>query len=340
MQDQGSHLSSGPSHTARVERPGIKREYHTWHGETRQLSHFEDFMLEIGADPKVFHLCCVPHQGFTPSHHHHKRAKTGPSTGKQPARDENSLLSHQNAKHNQSKSPVKVLGARGIHGLDARSNEPHNLVSARHAKRHSLSSPVAFIGAPSKQLKARPISAVHPDIYSASFAGPSSLDGARDSLLTIGSNYSITQISCPEPIATSQEAEIAWTSGLAMRISPSEPIPTTSSSAASTRTVRSRTSSTASLSTASSSEGPETPRAHSPLMTPPQELHRSLSDLEDTSKFRIPARCATCKRPGSNFPCCPKCGDMWCSRHCRMVGGQGGKHSCQCREIEPTIVFT
>lgn len=86
-----------------------------------------------------------------------------------------------------------------------------------------------------------------------------------------------------------------------------------------------RSPSTESLATASSSEAPATPREHSPLLT---TLNAPLEDLERTSRFRIRAVCAVCKKKGSNFPSCAKCGEAWCSRDCRTKGSSTGRHVC------------
>ncbi|KAH9942875.1 hypothetical protein B0H21DRAFT_505985 [Amylocystis lapponica] len=80
--------------------------------------------------------------------------------------------------------------------------------------------------------------------------------------------------------------------------------------------------------TAPSSAGPVTP-IHSADHSPRpffESLHPVLESLEDESKFRVKTFCATCKKAGSNFPCCPRCGDKWCSRACRLQGGK--KHVC------------
>ncbi|TEB39856.1 hypothetical protein FA13DRAFT_1724068 [Coprinellus micaceus] len=36
--------------------------------------------------------------------------------------------------------------------------------------------------------------------------------------------------------------------------------------------------------------------------------------------------CATCHKPGRDYPQCGKCKKMWCSRECRLVGGK--RHVC------------
>ncbi|KAI0345801.1 hypothetical protein BDW22DRAFT_913902 [Trametopsis cervina] len=85
--------------------------------------------------------------------------------------------------------------------------------------------------------------------------------------------------------------------------------------------------------TAPSSAGPATP-VHSNSSSP--ELHHKslrpiLEALEDASKFRVRTSCASCHKKGSNFPCCPRCGEMWCSRDCRMRSTGGKRHVCQAR---------
>lgn len=105
------------------------------------------------------------------------------------------------------------------------------------------------------------------------------------------------------------------------------------------RTV-SRVPSFASLDTVSSSEGPETPRGHySPLPSPShtRSPSDSLSYLEHTSRLRVPGVCVTCKRQGANFPSCSLCGDMWCSRECRVQATRGHKHTCARRTMQASV---
>jgi len=114
----------------------------------------------------------------------------------------------------------------------------------------------------------------------------------------------------------------------------------------------SRTPSTLSASdTASSSEGPLTPDlVSSPLTyqskgkgkeTPYEDggltlpsPQRSLSKLdpilakvERCSKFRTITECSACQKVGSDYPKCPRCQEMWCSRECRLQGGK--RHLCK-----------
>ena len=57
------------------------------------------------------------------------------------------------------------------------------------------------------------------------------------------------------------------------------------------------------------------------------ELNPILATLEKKSKLctrRV--HCATCKKSGVDYPKCSKCGEMWCSRECRLRGGN--RHPC------------
>lgn len=84
------------------------------------------------------------------------------------------------------------------------------------------------------------------------------------------------------------------------------------------------------FSTAPSSAGPVTPvhsRPSSPKMSH-KNLRPILEALEDASRFRVKTACASCRKAGSNFPCCPRCGEMWCSRECRVRSTGGKRHVC------------
>ncbi|KAF8194162.1 hypothetical protein BJ912DRAFT_959603 [Pholiota molesta] len=84
-------------------------------------------------------------------------------------------------------------------------------------------------------------------------------------------------------------------------------------------------SSPASTSTSSS---PST----SPPASPTEELHPILARLEQKSRFCAQlVQCSTCRKQGSDFPRCPKCGDMWCSRACRLVSGT--RHTCSATRL-------
>jgi len=57
------------------------------------------------------------------------------------------------------------------------------------------------------------------------------------------------------------------------------------------------------------------------------DLHPILAQLERKSRLCTQkVQCSTCKKTGCDFPYCPRCGDMWCSRPCRLVGGK--RHIC------------
>lgn len=95
------------------------------------------------------------------------------------------------------------------------------------------------------------------------------------------------------------------------------------------------TASDYSFPTAPSSAGPLTPahssRASSLVRTrsPSLRTPKALADLEDKSMLCVRTTCATCRTPGSNYPCCPRCGEMWCSRACRLKANGGKKHVCR-----------
>ncbi|KAI8978681.1 hypothetical protein BD414DRAFT_494079 [Trametes punicea] len=86
--------------------------------------------------------------------------------------------------------------------------------------------------------------------------------------------------------------------------------------------------------TAPSSAGPPTP-VHSaptlPVARKSESLHPVLANIERTSLLNVKTSCATCGKRGSNFPCCPKCGELWCSRPCRLKKGNGKRHVCSKR---------
>ncbi|KAG2342205.1 hypothetical protein BDR05DRAFT_369785 [Suillus weaverae] len=52
-----------------------------------------------------------------------------------------------------------------------------------------------------------------------------------------------------------------------------------------------------------------------------------LEAIENASKLSCSTVCVTCLKTGRDFPHCPRCGDMWCSRECRMQGGK--RHVCR-----------
>ena len=56
------------------------------------------------------------------------------------------------------------------------------------------------------------------------------------------------------------------------------------------------------------------------------KINPILASLERKSKLCYQTICATCSKPGIDFPKCGRCGDMWCSRACRLKGGK--RHVC------------
>ncbi|KAF9077652.1 hypothetical protein BDP27DRAFT_483019 [Rhodocollybia butyracea] len=57
------------------------------------------------------------------------------------------------------------------------------------------------------------------------------------------------------------------------------------------------------------------------------EMNPILSELERRSKLcNTIVGCATCGKLGSDYPRCGNCGEMWCSRSCRLRDGK--KHIC------------
>ncbi|EPT05228.1 hypothetical protein FOMPIDRAFT_1057522 [Fomitopsis schrenkii] len=134
----------------------------------------------------------------------------------------------------------------------------------------------------------------------------------------------------PRPDSPNDETWLGEDSGSALRHSPSPPdspdIPSIC------RTPSSYTESDY-FPTAPSSAGPATPaREFSPSPIhghKPLPLHPVLELLEDQSKFCVRTACAHCRKVGNNFPCCPRCGEMWCSRDCRMQSNGGKRHTCK-----------
>lgn len=57
------------------------------------------------------------------------------------------------------------------------------------------------------------------------------------------------------------------------------------------------------------------------------DLDPILAILEKSSRFCTrKVYCATCHKSGTSYPSCARCGEMWCSRNCRLVNGQ--RHVC------------
>jgi hypothetical protein len=80
---------------------------------------------------------------------------------------------------------------------------------------------------------------------------------------------------------------------------------------------------------------PVSPRKPRPLRSPSYATNSTtimnpiLAKLERDSKFcAIKIVCSTCGKVGHGYPRCSRCGDMWCSRTCR-IGSEGKKHVCR-----------
>ncbi|KAJ6613344.1 hypothetical protein B0H10DRAFT_2049363 [Mycena sp. CBHHK59/15] len=57
------------------------------------------------------------------------------------------------------------------------------------------------------------------------------------------------------------------------------------------------------------------------------ELDPALAALEKCSRFcATRVQCSTCRKPGTNYPACPRCGLRFCSRPCRLQGAT--RHVC------------
>jgi hypothetical protein len=60
-------------------------------------------------------------------------------------------------------------------------------------------------------------------------------------------------------------------------------------------------------------------------------IHPTLDTLERGSRLGTGSVvCAACAKPGENFPRCPRCAKMWCSRACRIAA----VHRCQPRRSQ------
>lgn len=82
------------------------------------------------------------------------------------------------------------------------------------------------------------------------------------------------------------------------------------------------------------SMGPEASTSPSSPLTDdgdgPAKLHPVLAAVEMRSRLSCRSICSTCMRVGTNFPRCPRCDEMWCSRPCRVQGRK--KHVCAIRK--------
>ncbi|KAF7778986.1 hypothetical protein Agabi119p4_3331 [Agaricus bisporus var. burnettii] len=77
------------------------------------------------------------------------------------------------------------------------------------------------------------------------------------------------------------------------------------------------------LSPNSNSNSPSSHTTHSTLIMNP-----ILAKLERESKLcGVQMTCSTCGKIGRGYPCCGRCGELWCSRECRIGGMK--KHVCR-----------
>ncbi|KAI0072864.1 hypothetical protein K474DRAFT_1667299 [Panus rudis PR-1116 ss-1] len=322
-----STVKSDSRAPATVSRPssGIKRSCHTWHTTTISRSHFEDFMLEMGADPRQAHVCCVPRQEVMEAYYQSKMSKgKARAPVAAPARDKKAPASLQTLHAPKSPSVEHALQVDfPLIGQATTTTPPTSYLKrvSRFATDRLSSSALAL------KLKAQAISAI--DAHSCAAHTTSIRRTARDSLLAVADRQGVlpsVPVS-PVTIAGNDEQGRLDTHSRRPSLVPSQR--STDTYASSSRL--SRSPSFASVDTASSSEGPATPRPGSPLLTHELPVEITLAGIEQASRFRIPANCVTCKRTGSNFPSCSKCGDMWCSRRCRLTACQGGSHVCHPR---------
>ncbi|KAJ8691522.1 hypothetical protein PTI98_011085 [Pleurotus ostreatus] len=78
--------------------------------------------------------------------------------------------------------------------------------------------------------------------------------------------------------------------------------------------------------TSSPSSDPDLPSPR-PLQAVSNKLDPTLAAVERKSQFcATRMHCATCRKPGNNYPSCRKCNKSWCSRECRLVNGK--RHTC------------
>jgi len=61
------------------------------------------------------------------------------------------------------------------------------------------------------------------------------------------------------------------------------------------------------------------------------KLHPILEAVESASKLSSRTACSPCLKSGFDYPRCPRCKDMWCSRECRLQGGK--RHVCTTRRV-------
>ncbi|KZT12045.1 uncharacterized protein LAESUDRAFT_164293 [Laetiporus sulphureus 93-53] len=290
--------------TSSSSRLTVKRVHHTWPSRAAPRSHFEDFLLEIVI--------------YTPENRTSFRPKRIHSTA-------STRISSASNSYQDDPNHWSAIGGHRRQEVSFLKSTP---CIGNRAGPRSLIAPAVDICSASGSLKAEPALATDLRNHEASHRVASAreahealrlllrppLDRARPSPAPELPSHAETpspDIPTPGPITeTPLFLDIASSSrGLA------------------------RSLSRESFSTASSSEAPETPKTHSSLLV--HEWRPTLTDLEHASRFRVQAVCVICKKNGANFPSCPRCGEMWCSRDCRLKGNNGARHTCRRRDVRP-----
>ncbi|CAL1713095.1 unnamed protein product [Somion occarium] len=306
--------------------PGVKRSHHTWHSPTTGRSHFEDFMLEIGADPRVAHVCCVPRPDVMSAYHASKESKAN-SIAIHKGDDIQSRHQEYHHKRPSSKPEVRRLSSQAPTNTALNSG-----AAARMLTRLSVASKPKSSQSSVPELKSHTTLSLDTQSFPSSRPSLLAVTSARDRLHAIaGQEEIVRRPSYHDCMLSEGLRPVENNSHHRPSNAPLYSSSTSRTSSSSMAMRNSRPPSFTSIDTASSSEGPATPRANSPIRSLGREREVSLESLERTSRLRTPTSCVTCKKSGSNFPSCPKCGDMWCSRQCRIKACKGGRHSSTCR---------
>ncbi|RPD62412.1 hypothetical protein L226DRAFT_532580 [Lentinus tigrinus ALCF2SS1-7] len=324
-------MTSTSTRTASLRRPAVKRANYTWPGDASSRTHFEDFLKELGSTDEIAHLCCIPRSNGIPCAHAHMRRRSASNVGSK-ARSSSRAASKARASPIEEEVSPKALTESLRPQIRGRT-----MSSPKVSGQLTSGLPVS--------LKSPALSSIDIENHDAS-ATYNYLASARDSLLSFMSGLPIEERPSRAPTRTFRDHSTSTSPGASSNSR--APSKASTSPASRPRTISrvsqqrsptrfstrgrspSPTSSIDSLDTASSSEAPATPRTHS-ILAHELPASSSLEELERTSRFRVPCVCMTCKRAGSNFPSCAKCGDMWCSRECRV--GTAGTHACHGRMV-------
>ncbi|TFK91110.1 hypothetical protein K466DRAFT_342874 [Polyporus arcularius HHB13444] len=322
-------MASTSTRATSLPRPIVKRANQTWPGHSSSRNHFEDFLKELGSTTEIAHLCCIPRPNGPPCAHAQMR-KRSTSNVRSKARSSSRAADKVRASGiEEEASPMTLTGS------------PRPEIRGRTMSSPKVSGQLTT-GMP-VSLKSPALSSIDIESHDAS-ATYHYLASARDSLLSFISGVPIEERPSRAPTRTFRDHSVSISAGASsnsrarsMASSESRPraISRVSAQLSPTRfSTRGRspspTPSIDSVDTASSSEAPATPRTNS-ILAHELPASSSLEELERTSRFRVPCVCTSCKRAGSNFPSCAKCGDVWCSRDCRV--GTAGTHACHGRMV-------